>query len=334
MLKKNGKLGFIVPSAWTASVYDIKFRKYLIEHTAVENVVIAPKQTFKDVSVETCIVIFSKAKPVERFKVERWDNENSESYQVDTTIITNNENYNFPVYSNPASIELVNTVRVHKLKLSDFADVVWGVKIYEKGKGTPPQKADDSKNKIFHSTLKVKATHRPLIGGGEIERYYLKWEGGYVDYGKLAAPRNPEWFNGPRLIIREVTSNGIIQATLIKEDYVFSNSVDGVKLITDKIKLEFLLGVLNSKLISFYHTNTSPNAFKGTFPKILLQDLRDLPIPDVAVKANQSLHDEIVKLVNTMLQLQQQKQQTTLPQQLEQLEQRILHTDKTINQKV
>ena len=27
------------------------------------------------------------------------------------------------------------------------------------------------------------------------------------------------------------------------------------------------------KLISFYHSATSPNAFKGTFPKILLKDL-------------------------------------------------------------
>ncbi len=47
-----------------------------------------------------------------------------------------------------------------------------------------------------------------------------------------------------------------------------------------------------------------------------------------------TLHDEIVQLVTTMLQLQQQKQSATLPQQVRQLEQRIAYTDDKINEKV
>ncbi len=54
-------------------------------------------------------------------------------------------------------------------------------------------------------------------------------------------------------------------------------------------------------------------------------------LPD---KSQKSLHDEIVQLVETMLQLQQQKQTITLPQQQAQLEQRIAHTDAAINKKV
>lgn len=100
------------------------------------------------------------------------------------------------------------------------------------------------------------------------------------------------------------------------------------------MKIEFLLGLLNSNLISFYHSNTSPNAFKSTFPKVLLQDLRELPIVDISFKEKKLLHDEIVNLVTTMLQLQQQKQAATLPQQVQQLEQRITYTDDAINKKV
>lgn len=62
------------------------------------------------------------------------------------------------------------------------------------------------------------------------------------------------------------------------EDFVFSNSVDEIKLKSEEVDIKFLLGLLNSRLISFYHKNTSANAFKGTFPKVLLQDLRELPI--------------------------------------------------------
>ena len=43
---------------------------------------------------------------------------------------------------------------------------------------------------------------------------------------------------------------------------------------------------------------------------------------------------EIVQLVTTMLQLQQQKQAATMPQQVQQLEQRIAYTDDKINEKV
>ncbi|MCD4675824.1 MAG: hypothetical protein K8S18_07480, partial [Desulfobacula sp.] len=34
-----------------------------------------------------------------------------------------------------------------------------------------------------------------------------------------------------------------------------------------------------SKLLSFYHKNSSPNSFKDTFPKILIKDLREIPVP-------------------------------------------------------
>ena len=47
-----------------------------------------------------------------------------------------------------------------------------------------------------------------------------------------------------------------------------------------------------------------------------------------------SLRDEIVQLVETMLQLQQQKQSSHLPNELQQLEQRIAYTDAAINKKV
>ena len=41
-----------------------------------------------------------------------------------------------------------------------------------------------------------------------------------------------------------------------------------------------LLGILNSKLATFYHFNTSPKATKGAFPKILVKDIKEFPLPD------------------------------------------------------
>ena len=161
----------------------------------------------------------------------------------------------------------------------------------------------------------------------------MNWKGGYIDYGKwLAAPRSPNWFEGERIVVREVTSNGIIQATYINSDYVFSNSVDGIKMKSDAINIKFLLGLINSKLISFYHLNTSPNAFKGTFPKMLLQDLRELPIPSITSKVEVEQQNEIIKLVTQLLKLNEEKSTTKLPSQLSQIEGKISYCETRINE--
>ncbi len=61
-----------------------------------------------------------------------------------------------------------------------------------------------------------------------------------------------------------------------------------------------------------------------------------IPIPEIDFdkKNEKSLHDEIVNLVETMLQLNKEKQQTTTPDKLEQLNTRIKYTDDKINKLV
>jgi type I restriction-modification system DNA methylase subunit len=331
LLSTGGYLGFIVPSAWVASKYDNKLRRYLIEETNIENFVIAPKHTFKDANVETCIVIISNEKPSRSFIVERWDMENKRVYFVNTNEIKFENNYIFPVYSDNKTNQLVHKLRNQKFKLDDFAEVVWGVKIYENGKGKPPQKPNESKLKTFHSDKKIKDSHRPLIGGGEIKRYKLDWKGGFVDYGEwLAAPRQPHWFDGERILVREVTAKGVIQATYVDGDYVFSNSVDGIKIKSDEISIKYVLGLINSRLISFFHLNTSANAFKGTFPKVLLHDLRNLPLPN----AEMEIQMEIEGLVNTLLQLNSEKTNARLPSKIQQIDSMIDYCENKINQLV
>ena len=45
--------------------------------------------------------------------------------------------------------------------------------------------------------------------------------------------------------------------------------------------IKVTLAILNSKLATFYHFNHSPKATKGAFPKILVQDIKDFPLPEI-----------------------------------------------------
>jgi type I restriction-modification system DNA methylase subunit len=329
LLATKGFLGFIIPSAWVASTYDYKLRKYLAEENRIENFVITPKQTFKDASVETCIIVLSNNSPAKRIEIERWDKKEKTSYSLNIKDIKSENAYVFPVYSDSNANKIVQKIRNQKYVLNDFADVIWGVKIYENGKGRPPQKGVESKTKVFHCSTKASKTHRPLLGGSEVVRYNLKWKGGFINYGEwLAAPRQPHWFTGERILVREVTANGIIQATLVEDDFVFSNSVDGIKLKSKDIEIKYLLGIINSKLISFYHSNTSANAFKGAFPKVLLHDLRELPIP----KADGKSQDEIKNSVTQLLNLYKEKALSTIETQLSFLQSKIDYYENRINE--
>ncbi|MDQ3814705.1 MAG: hypothetical protein M3347_12240, partial [Armatimonadota bacterium] len=243
----------------------------------------------------------------------------------------------FPVYSNPTQNSLIKRLASDTEALSKHGKATWGVKIYQRGKGKPPQDGSESQNQRFHSRIKAKATHRPLLGGTEIKRYHLNWQGGYVDYGPwLAEPRASEWFEGPRILVREVTANGIIQAVTTDDDYVFSNSVDGVRLTNSWYRLEFVLGIINSKLISFYHSYTSANAFKESFPKVLIKDLLNLPLPRLNMqdKTDKARHDRMVELVETMLKLHRDLDAARTGDEKERLRRRIEATDAQIDRLV
>jgi len=331
ILRDNGFLGFIIPSAWVASKYDLRFRKYLIEKSGIYNFVITPKQTFEDATVETCILILSNKNPVQSFTVERWDTPNSEEYEIELESIKSNENRVFPVYIKGTDSNIIDKIRNIKHILNDIAQVSWGIKVYQKGKGNPPQKGPESETKIFHSSIKTKPTHNPLIGGSEINRYLLTWKGTYIDYGEwLAEPRNASWFSGERLLLREVTAKGVIQATYVNEDYVFANSVDGIRMTTNTYKIKALLAILNSKLISFYNLNTSANAFKGSFPKVLLQDLRSLPIPII----NDGQMSLLEMYCDQLLALYKSKNEIKLQSSIEQTQNQINFIETKVNETV
>jgi hypothetical protein len=70
LLKKNGRVGYIIPTAWTASAFDIKIRKFLSKEVAIDSFIIAPKQAFKKFNLRTMV---SKSEKIEIFYHVRKD---------------------------------------------------------------------------------------------------------------------------------------------------------------------------------------------------------------------------------------------------------------------
>jgi len=101
-------------------------------------------------------------------------------------------------------------------------------------------------------------------------------------------------------------------------------------MINKGFNIKALLAIINSKLISFYNLNTSANAFKGSFPKVLLKDLRDLPIPELEESDSSTLE----QFCDQLLTLHKQIHLTKLQSSKEQIQNQIDYIDRKINETV
>ena len=102
------------------------------------------------------------------------------------------------------------------------------------------------------------------------------------------------------------------------------------------VSLEYLLAVLNSKLLTFYHSKRFLDEFKMRFQKILIKDARRLPIRliDPASKADVAAHDQLVGLVEQMLDLHKRRGEARTPHEQTVLDRQISATDARIDRLV
>ena len=143
-------------------------------------------------------------------------------------------------------------------------------------------------------------TYGKWLDGKHINRYVQNWGGEWLKYGNwLGAPREKRFFEGERILFREIpTSDKRIIACFVDETFYHGHSISPFKPFNDAIfDLKFLVGVLNSKLISFYGQKKLPNFGKDIFPKINPSDIKEIPIA-ISSKTEQA---PIIKLVEQIL---------------------------------
>ncbi len=94
--------------------------------------------------------------------------------------------------------------------------------------------------------------------------------------------------------------------------------------------LKFLLGIINSKTTSFFWKKNNSDE-KKTFPKIKKEAILSIKVP-VITKNNESLQIEIVKLVDQLLKLNEEKANEKLQSRISQLESKIDYCENRIDE--
>ncbi|MDZ7659500.1 Eco57I restriction-modification methylase domain-containing protein [Fodinibius sp.] len=179
ILNTNSYCSFIILTSWIGAKYDQSFREFILNELRIKKVTVCPKNTFEDAVVETLILLYQKAIPAQEFIVNHIKNIDDVK-KFETKDFVEESHKIFPIHLSRFELRLIKKIQNNTKRLDDIAEVVWGVKVYEKGKGTPPQKPSASKNKIFHSNEKENDTYLKVIGGRDIDRYEINFKDKYL----------------------------------------------------------------------------------------------------------------------------------------------------------
>jgi hypothetical protein len=168
---------------------------------------------------------------------------------------------------------------------------------------------------------------------GILQRYTLDpGEPAFIGYpAEIQASKPFEYFSHPRILLRQVLSRKLrLQAVLTRETLLTNQSVQSLLIdpaAKQPLALAFLLAVLNSKLISWYFVRMNSVARRDDFPKIIIQQTRDLPLPRSGMVLHAPRYSEIVQLAEQMLALHQHLSAARTPQEKTALERQATATD-------
>jgi hypothetical protein len=198
---------------------------------------------------------------------------------------------------------------------------------------------DIVKNRLFHSSEKISEEYGVWIQGRSISRYKIKPDKKeYLRYGKwLHRPRKKKYFEGPRILIQEITAGNPPRISACCCDSVLYHDPGIISCLNiGETDILFLLGILNSSFLSWYHRYSSPKGIRKAFPKVLIGDIRKFPIPLMVLedKKQKSYHDQIVHSAKQIIDLHRQIDQAKTPQTKDMLKRQIEATDKQIDQLV
>lgn len=289
ILRTSGFVSLIIPNSIIFNVYAKAYRINLFDSWEINEVLDCTDfDIFADATVRN--VILSLKKELGHDSVGYRSTDQVSSFHeltakplifVDKPVVEfNNQNWGLLFKLSPAILNLVSKIKSISQPLNDFfPETSQGLIAYDKYQG---QSEETIKSRSYHSNKKKNESFKPWLYGEDVTRYSVEWNGTeYINYcDGIANPRNPKFFRGERLLVREITSPTIYAAYTTDELYFDPSILVVINNSESKISILSLLGILNSKLATFYHFNSSPKATKGAFPKILVNDINNFPLPE------------------------------------------------------
>ncbi|RCS26469.1 restriction endonuclease subunit M [Polaribacter sp. WD7] len=278
LLKGKGVLSYIMPDSYLEKEYFKDIRVFTSKFfKSITNIKLGD-DVFEEVNLPTAIIVLDcKGEIASTYKYLDLSH-SSKSEKSD--LLFNQNKYITQAPQVEKTFVVIKSIikKDNTIALIEVYEQVMGVKVYQKGKGKPKQTLFEKDNDVFVSKIKSEEFKYPYISQG-INRYFYQSQNEFISYGEwLAEPRKKQYFTNPKIVVREII-NPRIFATYIEENAVVKN-IAAVLIEKDKkYPLKFLLGLLNSKLLTYYVNEQSPKSNNKSYPSFNSRLLKEIPIP-------------------------------------------------------
>lgn len=304
LVKENGIIEYITPQLWL-SLDEASIIRSIVLQYDLQTIRFYGEDAFPDAVVNTCSYKIQKRKPNDELVIcDVSDKERT----VSKNDIVEKQSLKINFRLDVCQLKILEKIRSNNIQLSDLGTIIQGITPYDKARG---QSEEIIKNRAYHHNEKVDDTCGYWLDGQDIARYSVRWGGTWLSYGDwLAAPREKCYFEGPRILFREIPGQGKrLQATYYDQEAYYGHSISPFRLKeNDDRLLKALLVCVNSRLLSWYGSLVLPNLAKDIFPKVNPKDIAQLPIP-VDLKSNRNLVSMFADCADQMLSLYSQLQE-------------------------
>lgn len=291
---REGFVSFIVPDTILNLPAFLNLRKILISKGSIFSITLYEEKVFENATVgKSVIVSFYRYIGKKNFLFRHYSNDNVylDKYLSVDNIIKDSQYKLIDASDNYEVSLIMDYIRNKSIPLSKLCNIYDGI--------NPGSKY--IKSQLFSFDY-IDNTSKPVIDGKDFDYYSsIKWSGLYVYYNEkhiqlireqlasqgiifTARIIKKECFFPKVKIVTRQTADRII-GTLDKNGFYTKNSVHSTLLkdeFKDILTLEFILSVLNSKLMNWLYTIES-NEGGRVFPQVKIDRLRNLPfkIPNV-----------------------------------------------------
>jgi len=311
LVKENGYLGMIVPKSLAFSQRWKTGRELIKEHLVR---VVDVSKAFEDVLLEQIIVILKKSARLKQYLLQ--DILSSESIVINKEFLDSTDS--IILHGNREDISIF--IKMNK-KARYFSDIT------KTSRGLP-----------FQKYLIKENTKYPIVRGKNIARHAFRLSSEFLPEEKVD-PNNDKvrFLKQPKIMSQRIVAHVtkpkdhiIIMSALDKQGLLTVDTVENTISTDKKFSLEFLLCLLNSKLISWY-------AYRYIFSKaIRTMDLDShylgrIPLPNAEVD-----NSIFVNLVNKMLSLNERLNEVSgkLTDERTRIEQEMKKADAEIDELV
>ncbi len=285
LTNNKGILTYIVPNTYLFNVFAEKYREDMVKKWEVSSLLdFTNYSLFDAATVRNSVFILCKNGKTKTIKYLPTGNGSldlssfmsQKEETIDVQLLKDfGQNWALTFKLPKSSINALAEIKSNSVPLvSFFPEISQGLIAYDKYQGQSEQIIS---SRAFHFS-----SYRPglkkWLWGEDVRKYQVKWNAQeYIDYcNGIANPRDPKFFKNKRILIREITNPSIF-AAITSDELYFDPSV--LVIMDSQHHLEALSMILNSKFGTFYHFNASPKATKGDFPKILVKDIKEFPVP-------------------------------------------------------